>query len=136
VDSDFDFSALPVEDEAPAEEIIVEDRWNEPAPFAAPERAEPPVTQAARASSADDPAKFPFDQGLVSDPTADRASSVFAKLAPHTTLPGMFLTGNTVEAMVGELLKPMLREWLDANLPRIVAEKVEAEVARIARRSF
>jgi cell pole-organizing protein PopZ len=133
VDSDFDFSALPVENEAPAEEIIVEDRWNEPA---STERAEPPMTQAARAPSGGDTAKFPFDQGLVSDPTADRASSVFAKLAPHTTLPGVFLTGNTVEAMVGELLKPMLREWLDANLPRIVAEKVEAEVARIARRSF
>jgi cell pole-organizing protein PopZ len=61
---------------------------------------------------------------------------VFAKLAPNTTLPGMFISGNTVEAMVGELIKPMLKEWLDANLPRIVEEKVEAEVARIARRSF
>jgi cell pole-organizing protein PopZ len=30
----------------------------------------------------------------------------------------------------------MLKDWLDANLPRIVEEKVEAEVARIARRSF
>jgi uncharacterized protein len=30
----------------------------------------------------------------------------------------------------------MLKEWLDANLPRIVEDKVETEVARIARRSF
>jgi cell pole-organizing protein PopZ len=130
---------LPDEEEPAAEEIIVEDRWGESEPFPVSERAEPPMTKA-KAQSAPAPAgdapKFPFDQGLVSDPTADRASSVFAKLAPHTTLPGVFLTGNTVEAMVGELLKPMLREWLDANLPRIVAEKVEAEVARIARRSF
>jgi cell pole-organizing protein PopZ len=27
-----------------------------------------------------------------------------------------------------------VREWLDANLPRIVEEKVEEEVRRIARR--
>jgi cell pole-organizing protein PopZ len=72
----------------------------------------------------------------VSDPIADKASTVFQKLAPNTTLPGVFISGNTVEAMVGELIKPMLKDWLDANLPRIVEEKVEAEVARIARRSF
>ncbi|GIU68092.1 DUF2497 domain-containing protein [Candidatus Phycosocius spiralis] len=135
--SDFDFAALPDESEPEADEIIVEDRWNESQPFPVTERSEPPTPKAAVKSAPKNTGpKFPFDQGLVSDPTADQASSVFAKLAPNTTLPGVFLTGNTVEAMVGELLKPLLREWLDANLPRIVAEKVEAEVARIARRSF
>ena len=40
---------------------------------------------------------------------------------------------NTIEGLVRELLKPMIKEWLDANLPGIVEEKVEAEVQRIAR---
>ena len=40
---------------------------------------------------------------------------------------------NTIEGLVRELLKPMIKEWLDANLPSIVDEKVEAEVQRIAR---
>ena len=40
---------------------------------------------------------------------------------------------NTLEGLVRELLKPMIKEWLDANLPSIVEEKVEAEVQRIAR---
>lgn len=145
VSPDFDFDALPVEDEPEValEEIIVEDRVEEPEPE--PEPVAPPPAPVAAAPVPEpvyvpapepEPAPFPFDQGLVSNPIADKTSSVFAKLAPNTTLPGMFISGNTVEAMVGELIKPMLKEWLDANLPRIVEEKVEAEVARIARRSF
>jgi cell pole-organizing protein PopZ len=142
VSPDFDFDDLPVEDEPEValEEIIVEDRWAEPEPAAPPPPA--PVAAAPVAAPVYAPApkpaptQFPFDQGLVSNPIADKTSSVFAKLAPNTTLPGMFISGNTVEAMVGELIKPMLKDWLDANLPRIVEEKVEAEVARIARRSF
>ena len=142
VSPDFDFDALPVDDEPEValEEIIVEDRWEEPEPVAPPPPA--PVAAAPVAAPVYAPApepaptQFPFDQGLVSNPIADKTSTVFAKLAPNTTLPGMFISGNTVEAMVGELIKPMLKEWLDANLPRIVEEKVEAEVARIARRSF
>jgi len=145
VSPDFDFDALPVDDEPEValEEIIVEDRVEEPEPE--PEPVAPPPAPVAAApmpepvyvpASEPEPAPFPFDQGLVSNPIADKTSSVFAKLAPNTTLPGMFISGNTVEAMVGELIKPMLKEWLDANLPRIVEEKVEAEVARIARRSF
>jgi cell pole-organizing protein PopZ len=142
VSPDFDFDALPVEDEPEValDEIIVEDRWEEPEPVAPP----PPAPVAAAPVAAPvyvpapepAPSQFPFDQGLVSNPIADKTSTVFAKLAPNTTLPGMFISGNTVEAMVGELIKPMLKDWLDANLPRIVEEKVEAEVARIARRSF
>lgn len=139
VSPDFDFDALPVDDEPEValEEIIVEDRWEEPEPAPAPPPPAPaPVAAAPVYAPEPAPTPFPFDQGLVSDPIADRASSVFQKLAPNTTLPGMFISGNTVEAMVGELIKPMLKDWLDANLPRIVEEKVEAEVARIARRSF
>ncbi len=143
VSPDFDFDALPVDDEPEValEEIIVEDRVEEPepepvAPPPAPVAAAPVPEPVYVPAPEPEPAPFPFDQGLVSNPIADKTSSVFAKLAPNTTLPGMFISGNTVEAMVGELIKPMLKEWLDANLPRIVEEKVEAEVARIARRSF
>jgi cell pole-organizing protein PopZ len=142
VSPDFDFDDLPVEDEPEValEEIIVEDRWAEPEPAAppppAPVAAAPVPAPVYAPAPKPAPTQFPFDQGLVSNPIADKTSSVFAKLAPNTTLPGMFISGNTVEAMVGELIKPMLKDWLDANLPRIVEEKVEAEVARIARRSF
>lgn len=38
---------------------------------------------------------------------------------------------NTLEALVRELLRPMLREWLDAKLPGIVEAMVSREIARI-----
>ncbi|WP_368855359.1 DUF2497 domain-containing protein [Enterobacter hormaechei] len=36
--------------------------------------------------------------------------------------------------MVREMLKPMLRDWLDANLPRLVEEMVAREISRITGR--
>lgn len=40
---------------------------------------------------------------------------------------------NTLEGLVREMLRPMLKDWLDENLPAIVEKQVEAEVKRIAR---
>lgn len=39
---------------------------------------------------------------------------------------------DTLEGMVREMVRPMLREWLDANLPRMVEEMVQREISRIA----
>lgn len=66
---------------------------------------------------------------LTNDSTAETAAGALGKLISKMDLGGE----NTLEGMVRELLKPMLKEWLDDNLPRIVEEKVEAEVQRIAK---
>jgi cell pole-organizing protein PopZ len=42
--------------------------------------------------------------------------------------------GRSLEDVVRELLRPLLREWLDTNLPSIVERAVQIEVERIARR--
>ena len=39
----------------------------------------------------------------------------------------------SLEDVVRELLRPLLQQWLDDNLPAIVQQAVEAEVERIAR---
>lgn len=45
------------------------------------------------------------------------------------------VTGSdTLEGMVRDMLKPMLAEWLDANLPQIVDSQVAREIARITGR--
>jgi cell pole-organizing protein PopZ len=36
----------------------------------------------------------------------------------------------TLEQVIGELLEPVIRQWLEANLPRLVEELVRKEVAR------
>jgi uncharacterized protein len=143
VSPDFDFDALPTEYEPEPQQtyddVVVEDRWAAPEPEPAPVREAyqpPPRVAAEPVSFQMPPQTYAPDHGLVSDPVADMTSNVFAKLSPSNVFPGMFASGNTVEALVVEMLKPMLKEWLDANLPRIVEDKVETEVARIARRSF
>ncbi len=39
----------------------------------------------------------------------------------------------TIEAMIKEMLRPMLKEWLDENLPSIVEKAVRQEVERLSR---
>lgn len=49
------------------------------------------------------------------------------------TQPGMpFRSGHTVEDLALEALRPMLKEWLDRNLPGIVERLVEREVKKLS----
>ncbi len=40
----------------------------------------------------------------------------------------------TLEDLMKDLLRPMLKAWLDDNLPALVERLVQAEIERIARR--
>jgi cell pole-organizing protein PopZ len=68
--------------------------------------------------------------GLVSDHAASAAASSFGALSAAILMPK---DDRTLEDVVRELLRPMLQQWLDDNLPTIVQTAVEAEVERIAR---
>ena len=72
------------------------------------------------------------DTAIVGDASASAASSAFQSLSQSLRVSTG--EGRTLEDIVTELLKPMIKEWLDANLPSIVEEKVEDEVQRLARR--
>ncbi len=39
----------------------------------------------------------------------------------------------TLEDVVRETLRPMLKSWLDENLPRLVEQTVQAEIERVTR---
>lgn len=41
--------------------------------------------------------------------------------------------GLTIEALMRDMLRPMLKEWLDENLPTVVERMVEKEIARVSR---
>ncbi len=41
---------------------------------------------------------------------------------------------NTLDGLVRSMLKPMLKEWLDARLPALVQDMVAKEIARITAR--
>jgi hypothetical protein len=71
------------------------------------------------------------DGSLVGAPAAQSASSAFGQLSRTVAMPA---DGRSLEDVVRELLRPLLRDWLDANLPGIVEKAVQLEVERIARR--
>lgn len=142
----------PAPDAAPVDPVeLVEDDFDEfdvpetafeapPEPEFAPEpelEAEVPVTFASDAPSPSAPrapanpaaTEEPPMQGLTEHATEAAAAGALAKLVAKMDLG----SENTLEGMVRELLKPMIKEWLDAHLPAIVEDKVEAEVQRIAR---
>jgi cell pole-organizing protein PopZ len=47
--------------------------------------------------------------------------------------PGLGNANLTIETMVREMLRPILKEWLDENLPAVVERMVEKEISRVAR---
>ncbi|TNE43297.1 MAG: DUF2497 domain-containing protein [Sphingomonadales bacterium] len=56
-----------------------------------------------------------------------------AIMAEPGAKPQIVRSGETsLEGLTRELLRPMLAEWLDANLPGMVEKMVQAEIARIA----
>ena len=69
-------------------------------------------------------------ESLVSERVASAAASSFGALSAAITMPK---GDRTLEDVVRELLRPLLQQWLDDNLPAIVQQSVEAEVERIAR---
>ena len=74
---------------------------------------------------------------LVGETAAASAASAFAGLASSLRKPEPMESstpvGPTLDELARSLLRPMLKEWLDANLPAIVEAQVRKEVERIAR---
>jgi hypothetical protein len=76
------------------------------------------------------PAAYAEEQsGLLSGHTTAAVTSAFGTLA-HTVL---VQNARTLEDLVREMLRPMLKAWLDDNLPTIVERQVRAEIERVSR---
>jgi cell pole-organizing protein PopZ len=69
------------------------------------------------------------DRALMSSATAAAVDSAFNSLA-HTVLGN---NARTLEDLVKEMLRPMLKSWLDDNLPGLVERIVRAEIERVSR---
>jgi cell pole-organizing protein PopZ len=123
------------EPEAEAEDVLeLTEVAPEPAPAAAVESLGdldlyPPADARPKA----EPAAAPMRpaEPLVSGSVAASTGAAFGQLAQRLALPK---EGRTLEDLVREMLNPLLKAWLDDNLPAIVQAKVEEEVERIARR--
>ena len=112
-----------------------------PAPVPAPPVIDPPrhalddieIMPRAEASRQPEPAYTPMqrEDSILSQHVAESAASHFGSLAQTVFMPG---EGRTLEDVVKELLRPLLKDWLDTHLSSIVEAKVQSEVERISRR--
>lgn len=93
---------------------------------AEPEPAPPPPRPAERIRAA---VEEEATARLVSSSTVESAGQSFQLLA-HTVLGN---NARTLEDIVKEMLRPMLKGWLDENLPVMVERMVRVEIERIAR---
>jgi uncharacterized protein len=80
----------------------------------------------------------PIDEGdgLVSDDAAAASRQSLAALSALRGSDGVAIDSGPLEAVVRDMLKPMLRDWLDRNLPDMVEALVTREIARITGKSL
>lgn len=125
-----DDNAPPSSASGPEDDIVFDEIEEEPEFEADPPAAPVPAAPASGRHAA---GSQQFAEGILSEPAASAAAGALAKLASQLRISDA--PGQTLEGLVREMLKPMLREWLDQNLPNIVESRVEAELERIARLS-
>ena len=119
--------------------FIADDPVSNDLSFADPQAAEPAKGQndidalmaaaefeAAPAEAA--PVSIPAER-LVSPATDRMVATAFSSLA-HTVLSN---NSRTLDSLVEEMMRPMIKTWLDDNLPGIVERLVRAEIERVAR---
>jgi cell pole-organizing protein PopZ len=70
-----------------------------------------------------------MDDQILSQHASSAVSSAFGALS-NSMFAG---DSRTVDELVREILRPMLKAWLDDNLPSLVERLVRAEIERVSR---
>jgi cell pole-organizing protein PopZ len=73
---------------------------------------------------------------LLSDDAAAASRGRLASLSALRQRHDGPVDGNALEALVREMLRPVLKDWLDEHLPEIVEELVTREIARLTGRGI
>jgi cell pole-organizing protein PopZ len=103
----------------------------EPEPEPEPEELPPRPAMRAPPPRAPEPPSMPRmtddeGEGLMSLASRHAASLAFSRLTGD-----MPMGARTVEQLMMEMMRPLLKEWLDNNLPHIVEEMVREEIERV-----
>jgi cell pole-organizing protein PopZ len=144
-------AAEPARENPPAAVATGELEWTAPAPSASPIPAES-EEQAMAAAPSDDtapagrvlPASAPEDaakavpaavESAVARPTiiSEHASRQVAAAFGELSEAFAARSKKTFDEMAEEMMRPMLQDWLDNNLPTLVERLVREEIERVAR---
>lgn len=121
-DGQIDFDAISFDDEEEEPEPPP------PPPVRAAAPVEPPRPAPQPAPRAPAPEMTPTER-LTSAVTDASVAQAFHMLS-HTVMSSQ---ARTLEDLVQDMLRPMLKGWLDENLPSMVERLVRAEIERVAR---
>jgi len=133
----------PVPEPEPEEEVIeLTDKIDDDSePVAEPEPeavAEPEPIEVEMQDSIAQPEPEPVsreddEDTLLTSAAEDAAFDAFSELAKKTAIEH---GGITVEEIVRSELRPLLKNWLDKNLPPIIERLVQEELERVAKRAL
>jgi len=133
-----------IDDEPVAEEAAPEpepeadepmEEVSEPEPEPTPESEEEAPEEEAIEIEMQDPTPMPDpvdDEAILTNDAEDAAFEAFSELAKKTAVEH---NGITVEEIVRSELRPLLKDWLDKNLPSIIERLVQEELERVAKRA-
>ena len=106
-------------------------RVSAPRPVGLQHQADTAANQSRDADAARRHGSGSADERLLSERADASITSAFRSLATTVTMP----EPEAIESITRELLRPMLKQWLDDNLPVMVEKLVRAEIERVARGS-
>ncbi|WP_214470584.1 PopZ family protein [Mesorhizobium sp. dw_380] len=107
--------------EAPTNEPVAEPAFERPSASGAPAD-----TAEARAAASEAPTARP---AILSEHTGRQVAAAFGELSDAFAS----RSKKTFDEMAEEMLRPMLQDWLDNNLPTLVERLVREEIERVAR---
>lgn len=132
---DVAFVEEPVEEMSPSMEddlagFDMPEEEPEPAPAPVAEAPAPVQASIKTKPIPDDLPDVDSESPLTSNNTGDAVHAAFDNLS------NLFVGGQpqTMEELVREMLRPMLKAWLDENLPGMVETMVKKEIERVTRR--
>ncbi len=111
---------------APSPKVV----WEKPEPAAEPAPAAQPAAAAAPDAPAPGSNAAPAEEEPFASPETEAVvAASFQALSASVAMQSTAM----IENLTREMLRPMLKSWLDDNLPAIVERLVRAEIQRVAR---
>jgi hypothetical protein len=125
--------------------VIAEDGRPLPAPAPRGKAKQPPESAPEEVAEAPPPPDPEEDVLELSEPlqedaalvsanvtaTARQSLAALAAVRPRSFEPQAYPGDGPLEAVVRDMLRPMLKDWLDTRLPEMVEDMVAKEIARI-----
>ena len=125
---------------SPAAPALSEPAVSEPAPAPAPPESPAPAAELPPAAKEAPAMTAPAAPDQLLAPEAERAAGLSVASLMRTLAADRGLAthrgGPTIEDLVREEIRPLLKSWLDSNLPPLVERLVRAEIERLIARGI